>query len=90
MIFIVSKQLLYIKTFIVFLFFLATIWYLGSHANLTLINIILLQSLVSFLNDMNSNSNILEYVALLFIKLVFNVDIHQLRSFFDNINPLFK
>lgn len=90
MIFIVSKKILYIKTFIVFILFLSMFWYLVNYANLSLINIKLLQSLVLFLNDMNSKSNIIEFIALLIIKLIFNVDIHHLKSFFDNINPLFK
>ncbi len=84
----VSRQLLYIKTFFVFLIFLSTVIYLVINANLTIINIKLLQSLVFFLNDMNYKNNILEYVAVLIIKLVFNIDIHNLKSFFDNINPL--
>ena len=41
----------------------------------------------SFLNDMNTQGNILEYIAISIIKLVFNIDLHDLESFFENINP---
>jgi hypothetical protein len=78
------------KTVIVFLLFIATVVYLITNSSLNLVNVKLYQSLVFFRNDMNPGSNILEYIALHIIKLIFNIDIHNLRSFFDNINPLFK
>ncbi len=84
----VNKKILFLKTFVIFMIFILMVWYLAINANLALINIRLFQSLIYFLNDMNSRNNILEYVALLIIKLLFNVDIHNLQSFFDNINPL--
>lgn len=84
------KKVIYLKTFLVFLLFIFTLFYLGRNVNLNLINIKLYQSLVFFRNDMNTGSNILEYIAVHIIKLIFNIDIHNLKSFFDNINPLFK
>ena len=78
------------KTVIVFLLFIATVVYLITNSSLNLVNVKFYQSLVFFRNDMNPGSNILEYIALHIIKLIFNIDIHNLRSFFDNINPLFK
>lgn len=84
----IIKRFFYIKTFIVFLISIFTLVYLIKEANLNLINLKLYQSLVLFLNDLNPNHNILEYLFLHFIKLIFNVDIHNLKSFFENINPL--
>jgi len=86
----IIKRVIYLKTLIIFGLFIFTLWYLAINANLNLINIKLYQSLVLFRNDMNTGNNILEYIALHIIKLIFNIDIHNLRSFFENINPLFK
>lgn len=82
--------MLILKSVVIFLLFLVTIWYLIINANLNLINIKLYQSLILFRNDLNRSNNIIEYIALHIIKLIFDVDIHNLRSFFDNINPIFK
>jgi len=62
--------------------------YLILNANLNLINTTELNSMVLFLNDLNKNNNVLEYISLLIIKLLFNIDVHDLLSFFENINPL--
>lgn len=84
------KRTLILKTVFVFLLFIMTICYLAINANLNLINIKLYQSLILFRNDLNRSNNIIEYIALHIIKLIFDVDIHNLQSFFDNINPIFK
>ncbi len=84
----ITKKTLYIKTFFAIILFLITAAYMISYVSLELINVKLYQSLIKFLNDMNPQSNILEYIAILIIKLIYNVDIHHLKSFFDNINPI--
>ena len=85
----IIKNVIAIKYVLIFFLFIINIWYFITVVNLELINVKLYQSLVLFLNDLNSGHNILEYIALHIIKFIFNIDIHNLRSFFENINPLF-
>lgn len=65
-----------------------TIWYIVITSSINLVNVRLMNSLVRFMNDLHPRSNILEYLAILILKLLFNIDIHELESFFYNINPL--
>jgi hypothetical protein len=83
-----DNSVFYIKTiFIIGVSFL-TIGYLLTSSD----NIIYeteLNSFILFLNDNNTNNNIITYVAELLLKGLFQVDLSDLSSFYKNINPLY-
>lgn len=84
----ISKYLDWLKIFSVLVMLIMIIWYIIKTSSIHLVNIRLMNSLVLFINDLQPNNNIIEYLVTLILKLIFNIDIHDLESFFKNINPL--
>lgn len=85
----ISKKILYFKSIIIIFLSLFSIKYLYTTNKFNFIFNDKIKYLSLFVNDINKNNNIIIFIVSIILKLLFNIELDNPNSIFENLNPLF-